>query len=104
MDRRELRPAVGRGSRLLFSPRSRPMFGRLLPFAVLSLMVSLVGCSGSHRGRLSNDPADYALTIKKRVKEFLAAVRQNPKSTAQEAAVLVETLEAHTTAPVGDYQ
>jgi hypothetical protein len=74
----------------------------LLGMAAIS--AGLLGCSKSREGRLDNDPANYAKTIKKQVKEFLASAKQNPKGMSQEAAVLLETLEAHSSAPVGDYK
>lgn len=62
------------------------------------------GCSSQPPGRLDHDPANYARGIKKRVLEFVQEARRNPKGLSQDAAVLLETLEVHTSAPVGDYK
>jgi hypothetical protein len=70
----------------------------------VALSVALVACSKTRDPRL-DDPADnYGRTIKKQVKEFVANAKQNPKTLPQEAPVLLETLEAHPSAPVGTYK
>jgi len=76
----------------------------LLLAGVTAVSAGLLGCSKTREGRLDDDPANYAKTTKKQVKDFLASHKEKAKAMSQEAAVLLETLEAHSLAPVGNYK
>ena len=78
------------------------MIGKWLTAAGILCLAMAVGCSTE--GRLNDDPNAYAKDTKKRVKDFVAQSRREPRTMAADAASLSEALEAHTTAPVGDFK
>lgn len=78
------------------------MTGKWLTAAGALCLALTLGCSKG--GRLDDDPNTYAKETKKRVKDFVAQVRRDPRTLASEANTLSEALEAHTTAPAGDFK
>ena|SRR5688572_2363468 len=63
-----------------------------------------LGCGRQEAPPESKDPAVYARSIKTLVNEFVADNLESPAQAPKQAAVLLETLEAYKSRPVGDHE